>query len=143
MRLFVLMRNPAIKTARLGGCLFIFLLLAGCQPLEQTVQDALALHAGFIDKAEQNHPECLLQGDANPICAAIKRSGFAHNVVIDVLHVYCSGAPKAGSKAYGPDPVAQGGPCSPQKGLEGRLRAAFQDFDRNFRDLQAVLEGKK
>ena len=118
------------------------LLISGCQPIEDSANDLLASHTGFIDQAEKNHPECLVQGDANPICRAIKVSGLARNFLIDSVHIYCSGPPLPGNKPYGPDPVTQGGPCSSQKGLESRLRAAMRDFDRNYRDLYALTGGK-
>ena len=122
--------------------ILVVLMVSGCQPIEDTANDLLASHTGFIEKSEKNHQECLLQGDTNSICRAIKVAGLSRNVLLDTVHLYCSGAPKPGEKPYGPDPATQGGPCSAQKGIESRLKAAMRDFDRNFKDLQALTGGK-
>ena len=106
------------------------LLLLGCDAAK-AARDTIATDYGWITTAQAQHRESCQADTAQQKCALINRAIAVHNTSVDLLNLYCQGAPK-------PDdvPYDEGGPCSPQKGLEPRLRAAIRDLDTIVKDVK-------
>ena len=115
-----------MKKYLLLTCLF----LVGCQPLQQTARDSIAVAKGVIETAQQ---EYLVRCQASPTdtpCEIIKDSVAAQNLVVDALNLYCAGD----------DAWVGGSPCSPTKAVEPRLREALLQLNVIIANVKELLK---
>jgi hypothetical protein len=128
------------KQLLLFPLLALALVLAGCQPPENTTRDGIALLHGYITAAEGQHPECSPvnhpENQAQTQCQVIARAIGAQNAAIDALEVYCSG----------PAFDAGAGPCQPpKKGTPAyqtaavKLQAAVAGMNQTQGDIKQLL----
>lgn len=105
----------------------LLLLLAACQPPEQSARDTIAAAKGAIEQQQAKHPECV----ANPSgsgCQRINRAVDLQNAAIDSLHVYCA------SSTY-----ESGGSCTPDKTALPAMREAVKRLDAIIRELKGGI----
>ena len=115
-----------MKKYLLLTCLF----LVGCQPLQQTARDSIAVAKGVIETAQQEYlPRCLASPTDAP-CEIIKDAVAAQNLVVDALNLYCAGE----------DSWVTGAPCSPSMGVEPRLREALLRLDTIISNVKELLK---
>ncbi len=113
----------------------LVLALSGCQPLEKSVRDAIAAQKSFLDKAVQNHEAECKVNPAKLLCQVINEAGYARNLAIDALEIYCAGSD-----------FERGGNCNPPRDkaqrdkLAAKLKAAALNMNRIFADLKLALE---
>jgi hypothetical protein len=105
----------------------LVLVLAACQPLENTARDVIAGAQGFIEQAQKNH---LAECQANPTkdfpCRTINRAVAAQNLAIDSLTVYCGF-----SKDTPPNT-----PCAANKSKAASLKSALETLNRIIADYK-------
>ena len=107
----------------------IVLILFGCQPLENSARDAIAVSQGFIQQAQINHH---VQCVANPTlafpCGVINQAVGAQNALIDATETYCSWP----SRPTTPSTL----PCAHNKSALPILTAALQNLSSLLPDLK-------
>ena len=94
------------------------LLIAGCQPAENTARDSIAAAKGVIEQAQTEYlATCTADSTQRP-CTLINDAVAGQNLAIDVLNLYCSGS----------DYLA-GGACQPNKEYQSRLLEAIRNLN--------------
>lgn len=107
--------------------------LAAC-PIAKSARDTIAASSALLEQAQKKHlTECRAQ-PTKPVCQQINRLVSAENAAIDLLTLYCSGTPKPGQMAF-----SDGGPCCPDKAVEGRLRTAIANLDTITKDVGGII----
>lgn len=105
----------------------LVLILAACQPLEDTARDVIAGAKGFIQKAQENH---LAECTANPTkefpCRIINRAVAAQNLAVDSLYVYCGF-----TKDTPPNTL-----CAANKSKAAALKSALETLNRIIADYK-------
>jgi hypothetical protein len=115
-----------MKKYLLITCLF----LVGCQPLQQTARDSVAVAKGVIETAQQEYlPRCLSSPTDTP-CEIIKDAVAAQNLVIEALNLYCAGS----------DSWVSGAPCNPTDAVEPRLREALSQLNIIIANVKELLK---
>ena len=115
-----------MKKYLLLTCLF----LVGCQPLQQTARDSIAVAKGVIETAQDKYLDTCLADRTRPICATIRKAIATHNLSIDTLNLYCAG-----------DNVWQeGAPCRPSKKVEPRLKEALLNLNTIISNVRELLK---
>ncbi|KKL19417.1 hypothetical protein LCGC14_2465690 [marine sediment metagenome] len=115
-----------MKKYLLLTCLF----LVGCQPLQQTARDSIAVAKGAIETAQQEYLVRCLASPTDTPCEIIKDAIAAQNLVVDVGILYCAGN----------DAWLTGGPCSPSRGVEPRLKEALLRLDTIISNVKELLK---
>lgn len=129
MKLRVPSTEYRVKAAALAGLVACALLLTGCPPIQQIARDSIAGGKGVIEAAQIEYgPQCT----ANPMlsdCVLINRAIAGQNLAIDALHIYCAS-----------DSYENGGPCTPNKEFEPKLRQALESFERIVAEVRQLLK---
>ena len=95
------------------------LLLAGCQPAENTARDSIAAAKGVIEQAQAEYLAACTADSAQRVCNLINDAVAGQNLAIDALNLYCSGS------GY-----LAGGACQPNKEYLPRLQEAVRNLGR-------------
>ncbi len=115
-----------MKKYLLLTCLF----LVGCQPLQQTARDSIAVAKGVIETAQDKY---LVRCQASPTdvpCEIIKDAVAAQNLVVDALNLYCAGISS----------WVDGAPCFPSKDMEPRLKEALLNLNTIISNVRELLK---
>jgi hypothetical protein len=123
-----------MKRVLLGLCCIA--LLAGCDAAA-SYRDTIATSFGYITWAQAQYKASCVATPTASTCSLITRAIGLQNAAVDALDAYCNGAPLAGNKAW-----KDGGPCSPQKTLQGALTAALSALNPVIADLKLLATGK-
>ena len=110
--------------------LLLCLFLVGCQPLQQTARDSIAVAKGVIETAQDEYLARCKASPTDAPCEAIKDAVAAQGLVVDALNLYCAGK----------DSWVTGAPCSPSKGVEPRLKEALRSLDVIISNVKELLK---
>jgi hypothetical protein len=107
------------------------LMLAACEPIEQTARDTSAALGGAIVAAQgQNQAACKAAPSAS-VCVFINRAVAAQNALITATEAYCGVA--VGISA----PTAT---CTPVKSAQAGLQAAISNANPFITSLKGVIQ---
>lgn len=110
--------------------LLICLFLIACQPLQQTARDSIAVAKGVIETAQQEYLETCRAGSTQPACEIITDAVAAHNLVIDVLNIYCAGD----------DTWQEGAACTPNSAVGPRLRETLSRLNVIIANVKELIK---
>ena len=114
----------------LVAVVFLSISLAACDPPQNVARDALAANHAVLVTIQNKYHESCSQNPAMKNCRIIHEAVAAQNLAIDALELYCQGL----TTPYFMD----GGPCSPDKSAEPKLRAALKSLDVIMRDVKGL-----
>lgn len=111
--------------------LIFCMVLAGCQPIEQSARDTSAALGGAITAAQQQNQAACQANPSGAVCQLIDRAINAQNALITATEAYCGLAPQLN---------APGAPCTPVKGLDAALQSAISNATPFITQLKGAIQ---
>ncbi|MGH9580046.1 MAG: hypothetical protein ACRD2R_03555 [Terriglobales bacterium] len=128
MKLRIAIAELRAKAVALALLAPLCIALAACGPIHETARDVIAGSAGVLTAAQAQYGAACKADPQQPRCQSISRGIAAQGLAIDALHLYCA------SESY-----ERGGPCTPHKELEPKLRQAVRSLERMAGEVKELL----
>ena len=113
---------------KLAVLLLATLLIAGCQPAQDSARDSLAVSAEAIDIAQEKYLETCTADQTQRVCRLINDAVAAQNLGVEALNLYCAGGD-----------YLTGGVCQPNKEYLPRLQEAIRNLDSIIANIKELL----
>lgn len=96
------------------------LVLAGCQPIENSARDTSAALSGSIVAAQSQYGTSCVANPSQSVCQTINKAISGENALVTAVEAYCGWSPTLAP----PDPTAK---CVPVKSAQAALQSAISD----------------